>query len=64
MLLHLLNNPSIVNKYDFSSVEAFHVGAAPVSQELADKIEHKFKIPVLLVCVVVGKQLLRYLRLI
>lgn len=47
MLLHLLNSPHIVDKYDFSHVGAFHVGAAPVSQAMADAITRKFQKPVL-----------------
>lgn len=50
MLLQLLNSPAVVDKYDLSSVEGFHVGAAPVSLELARQIEKKFNIPVLQVC--------------
>jgi 4-coumarate--CoA ligase len=47
MLLHLLNFPAIVDKYDLSSVQGFFVGAPPVSLTLAEQIERKFKIPVL-----------------
>ncbi|KAI8636202.1 hypothetical protein BD408DRAFT_448600 [Parasitella parasitica] len=47
ILLHLLNFPQIVDKYDFSHVEAFHVGAAPVSLAMAEAITKKFKKPVL-----------------
>ncbi|KAF1800951.1 hypothetical protein V8B55DRAFT_1589592 [Mucor lusitanicus] len=47
MLLHLLNSPHIVDKYDFSHVKAFHVGAAPVSLAMADAITKKFQKPVL-----------------
>lgn len=50
MLLQLLNAPDIVDKYDLSSVQGFHVGAAPVSLELSNQIVKKFKIPVLQVC--------------
>lgn len=47
MLLHLLNSPQIVDKYDFSHVETFHVGAAPVSLAMAEAIVKKFQRPVL-----------------
>ncbi|RCI02420.1 hypothetical protein CU098_009338 [Rhizopus stolonifer] len=47
MLLHMLNNPSIADKYKYSSVEAVHVGAAPVSLSLAQNFQKKFNIPVL-----------------
>jgi acyl-CoA synthetase (AMP-forming)/AMP-acid ligase II len=47
MLLHLLNFPQIVDQYDFSTVQAFHVGAAPVSVSLSEAIRQKFNIPVL-----------------
>ncbi|KAI8349450.1 hypothetical protein EDC96DRAFT_467644 [Choanephora cucurbitarum] len=47
MLLHMLNNPAITDKYDFSSIEAAHVGAAPVSLSLAQNFTNKFKVPVL-----------------
>ncbi|GAA5810441.1 hypothetical protein MFLAVUS_003862 [Mucor flavus] len=47
MLLQLVNSPSIVDKYDFSSVVGFHAGAAPVSSGLSNQINKKFNIPVL-----------------
>ncbi|KAI8095185.1 hypothetical protein BDF21DRAFT_405361 [Thamnidium elegans] len=47
MLLQLVNSPSIVDKYDFSSVIGFHAGAAPVSTGLSNQIHEKFNIPVL-----------------
>lgn len=47
MLLHLINYPQIVDQYDFSTIEAFHVGAAPVSESLSEAVRQKFNIPVL-----------------
>lgn len=55
MLLHLLNFPQIVDKYDFSHVEAFHVGAAPVSLAMAEAITKKFQKPVLQVSLKASK---------
>jgi 4-coumarate--CoA ligase len=55
MLLHLLNFPQIVDQYDFSSIEAFHVGAAPVSESLSEAIRQKFNIPVLQVWFITKK---------
>ncbi|KAI9273920.1 hypothetical protein EDC94DRAFT_593191 [Helicostylum pulchrum] len=46
MLLHLLNNPSIVDKYDLSSLKLILVGAAPVPLALDRKIKEKFNIQV------------------
>ncbi|GAN08179.1 4-coumarate-CoA ligase [Mucor ambiguus] len=47
MLLHLLNSSHIVDKYDFSHVRSFNVGAAPVSLAMAEAITKKFQKPVL-----------------
>ncbi|KAI8364217.1 hypothetical protein BD560DRAFT_436835 [Blakeslea trispora] len=47
MLLHMLNNPAITDKYNISTLEAAHVGAAPVSLSLAQNFQNKFHVPVL-----------------
>lgn len=44
MLIHLLNNPSIVDKYDLSSLKLFLVGAAPVPLALDRRIKERFNI--------------------
>ncbi|KAG2234442.1 hypothetical protein INT48_007190 [Thamnidium elegans] len=46
MLLHLLNNPSIVDKYDLSSLKLILVGAAPVPPALDRRMKEKFNIQV------------------
>lgn len=46
ILIHLLNSPHIVNKYDISSLKTMHVGAAPVSLAVSNAIKETFHVPV------------------